>query len=395
MVDVPTTPSSALPFPPEVFRQRLARARAMLRDNEVGAALLFAQESDYWLTGYDTGGFVFFQCLVLTAHGETLTLLTRRPDEVQARDTSIIDDVQIWWDADDADPALELRRILARKGLHGERIGIELGTHGLTGLNHQRVRAALEGFCELVDVSWLVRRLRLRKSEAELVYVRRAAELCQRALAAVIEAARPGVFDAELKAAYLTEVLKGGGDMPANPPLFNSGRRALYGRGVAGGRRLQPVDQVVVEFPVSYRRYNVKVEWTIVLGPASRSQLRMFDVATKALSLMTERARPGCRLGEIFDAHARVLDEAGYARHRFGACGYSVGISFAPTSMDVPPMIYPQAALACEPGMTLFYHVMIPDTDTGYALGIGHTLLITDGAPEVLNPLRSTLSVVP
>jgi Xaa-Pro dipeptidase len=40
--------------------------------------LLFRQESMYYLTGYDTFGYCFFQCLYLGAVGR-LVLLTRAP----------------------------------------------------------------------------------------------------------------------------------------------------------------------------------------------------------------------------------------------------------------------------------------------------------------------------
>ena len=386
------THAKTLHFSRDELDRRIAKARQALADQGLDAALLFAQETDYWLTGYDTGGFVFFQCVVLTMAGP-ITVLTRRPDEVQARDTSIIDDIRIWWDADDANPALVLRDILDERGLRGRAIGIELGTHGLTGFNYQRLRDALDGFCTLVDVSWTLRRLRLSKSPAEMAYVRKAAELCRASLEDVIAAAGPGIMDTTLKTAFLKRVLEGGADMPPNPPLFNSGRRALYGRGVSGGRVLGETDQIIVEYPVSYRHYNVKTEWTIILGALDPRQAQMYEVARRALAEMTDAARPGRRLGDIFEAHARILDEGGYARHRYGACGYSVGISFPPTSMDVPPMIYPGAALPCEPGMTLFYHVMITDTDTGFAMGVGHTLVVTEDAPEVLNPLPDALTV--
>jgi Xaa-Pro dipeptidase len=49
---------------------------------------MFRQESMYYLTGYDTFGYVFFQCLYMGADGETLTLLTRTPDVRQAGHTS-------------------------------------------------------------------------------------------------------------------------------------------------------------------------------------------------------------------------------------------------------------------------------------------------------------------
>ncbi len=52
---------------------------------------MFRQESMYWLTGYDTFGYVYFQCLILTIKGD-LVLLTRAPDLRQAQNTSIIKD---------------------------------------------------------------------------------------------------------------------------------------------------------------------------------------------------------------------------------------------------------------------------------------------------------------
>ncbi len=44
--------------------------------------------------------------------------------------------------------------------------------------------------------------------------------------------------------------------------------------------------------------------------------------------------------------------------------------------------------------MVLFYHVMMGDRETGYGMGVGHTLLVTEGAPEVLTALPDDLTVV-
>jgi len=382
------------PFPREEHFARIARLRHTLRADGFDAMLVFAQESHYWLTGYDTGGFVFFQCAVVTADDRPIVLLTRRPDLLQARQTSIIEDIRIWWDAEDANPASDLKQILDELGLKGGRVAVELNTHGLTGWNLWRLQKTLAGYCTLDDDGHRIRRLRLIKSPAEIAYMRKAGKLLDQSLKAVIAAARPGVMDASLTATYLTTVLTSGGDMPPNAPLFNSGARAVYGRGVSGPRILEPVDQILVEYPVAFRRYNVKTEWTIILGKASERQRYMYDTARTTLARMTEIARPGTTLGQIFDAHADGLDRAGFRAHRYGATGYSVGCTFAPTSMDVPPMIYAGNPTVCQPGMTLFYHVMIGDSDTGYAMGVGHTLLITEGAPEVLTGLPADLTLI-
>ena len=373
---------------------RQGRLREELGRRGFDAMLVFAQESLFWLTGYDTGGYVFFQCAVVTADSRPIVLLTRRPDLLQARQTSTIEDIRIWWDAEDANPARDLKVILEELGLEGRRIAVELNTHGLTGWNLWRLQKTIGEWCTLDNDDHMIRKLRLVKSPAEIAYVRKAAEILDRSLEDVIAAARPGITEAGLKAVYLKSTLEHGADMPPNAPLFNSGIRAVFGRGVSGPRQIEAQDQILVEYPVAYRRYNVKTEWTIVFGKLADAQRRMYDVARRTLHEMTEIARPGTTLGEIFDVHAEGLDSGGYRAHRYGATGYSVGCTFAPTSMDVPPMIYPGNPTECQPGMTLFYHVMIGDSDTGYAMGVGHTLLVTDGVPDVLTALPDDLTVV-
>jgi Xaa-Pro dipeptidase len=388
------TPGVSLPFTREEHLDRQARLRHRLVETGFDAMLVFAQESHFWLTGYDTGGYVFFQCAVVTADDRPIVLLTRRPDLLQARQTSTIEDIRIWWDAEDANPARDLKAILEELGLNGKRVAVELNTHGLTGWNLWRLQKTLDGFCTLDDDDHMIRRMRLVKSPAELVYVRKAAAILDRSLDAVIAASRPGILDSELKAVYLKTTLEAGCDMPPNAPLFNSGPRAVYGRGVSEPRRIEAQDQILVEYPVAYRRYNVKTEWTILFGTPDPRQIRMYDAARSTLDRMTAIARPGTTLGAIFDVHAQGLDDAGFKAHRYGATGYSVGCTFAPTSMDVPPMIYSGNPTLCAPGMTLFYHVMIGDSDTGFAMGVGHTLLVTEGAPEVLTGLPDRLTVI-
>ena len=165
-----------LHFSVEEFARRRAAAIAAMEREALDGILLFRQESMYYLTGYDTFGYVFFQCLYLGADGRMM-LLTRAPDRLQAVHTSVIDDIRIWVDAPDANPSLELREILCAFGCNGKRIGVEWEAYGLTARNGRRLAAALDGFCELADASELVSRLRLIKSPAELEHVRVAARL--------------------------------------------------------------------------------------------------------------------------------------------------------------------------------------------------------------------------
>lgn len=372
-------------FPPETHAERTAITRAELSRRGLSALLILAQESHYYLIGYDGGGYVFFQCAVLTTEGDPVTLLCRRPDVAQARDTSTIEDIRVWLNAEDADPAGQLRDILIERGLAGSTVGIEMDSHGCTGATYAAIAAALDGVCGLVDGSDIVRRQRLIKSEAELNYVREAAKLADAAVEAVREAARPGILDSTLTAAAMAAMLKGGGDMPPAGPLVNSGRRAIYGRGVGGARPLEDRDQVMIELAGTYRRYNCCIERVVILGPPTETQLSMYNLVEETLREMLEAFRPGEPLGAVDRIHRTRLDAAGYGAHRYAACGYSLGATYRPSWMDVPPMIHADNPLELRPGMVFFPHVMLGDADSGLAMGVGQTVLVTDGAPEILN----------
>ena len=390
MPDLASPPLAA--FSVSEYRQRLDRTRATLRARGLDALLLFAQESLFYLTGYDTSGYVFFQCAVLPTEGP-IVLLTRRPDLAQARDTSIIEDIRIWYNAEDANPTAELRAILEEKGLKGGRLGIELQTFGLTAGNWRAVERELAGFCVLDEASDVVRAQRLVKSPTELEHVRQAGRLADLAMEAVRSTAAPGRLSNELAGAALSAMLAHGGDLPSEQPIVNSGPRAVYGRGVLGAYRLEEQDQVLVEFGASHRRYMSCIERTVILGPLSHDHQSMFSVVRDTLLAMTAVIRAGVPLGAIDAMHRRVLDASPYGRDRYGACGYSLGATFAPTWMDAPPMIYADNPLVMEPGMVLFPHVMLGAIDSRRAVGMGHTVIVTETGCEALSrvplePLR-------
>ncbi len=382
-----------LRFPRSEHEDRIANARKAMREKGLSALLIFAQESHYYLTGYDTSGYVFFQCGVLTADEGPKVLLTRTPDKSQAEDTSLYDSIRIWLNAEDVNPADELRKILAELGLKGERVGIELATYGLTGYNYERVRVAMDGCCTLVDASEIVRTLRVRKSPAELEYVRRAGQLPEAAVLAEVETARPGISDSLGTAACIHAMLAGGGDMPSGDPMVNSGPRAVYGRGLGVPRILEAQDQIMLEHAASYCRYTVVTERTVVLGTPPERQKTMFKVAADTLYEIIDFARPGRMIGELDDIHRRNLDAAGYEKYRFAACGYSLGTTFRPTWMDPPPMLYSGNRTPIETGMVLFCHVVIGDRDHGLTAATGLTFHVGEQSTEILSEIPMELHV--
>ena len=381
----------AIHFSESELAARRDRAAAAMAERGLDGLLIFRQESMFYLTGFDTFGYCFFQCLYLGADG-TLTLLTRAPDLRQAQHTSIIEDIRVWVDREGKNPADDLRDMLAGHGCAGRRLGIEYDAYGLTALNGRRVDRALDGFCVLEDASDLVSRLRLVKSPAELDYVRRAAELADDALEQANALARPGAFEGDILAAMQGAVFRGGGDYPGNEFIIGSGGDALLCRYFTGRRHLDERDQLTLEFAGVYRRYHGALMRTILVGRPDPEHTAMHAACVDAMQACVAALRPGRPIGDVFDAHTRVLDAAGYGAHRMHACGYSLGTTFAPSWMDWP-MFYAGNTVEAAPNMVFFIHIILMDSEARRAMTLGQTVLVTETGCAPLSRLPLDLVV--
>ena len=130
---------------------------------------------------------------------------------------------------------------------------------------------------------------------------------------------------------------------------------------------------------------------TFVIGSVPSRQRALYDAAKDALLAVEGTFAPGVTFGEVFDSHAKVMDDAGLSEHRLNACGYSLGTTFAPNWMDWP-MLYHGNPVVVQAGMVVFCHMIIFDSDAGLAMTLGETVLIGDKKAERLS--RSPLDLV-
>ncbi len=373
----------ALHFELDEYSARIKQICAKMADEGLDGMLIFQQESMYYLTGYDTFGFCFFQCLYLSADG-TMALLTRSADYRQAQHTSTLSDIRIWTDEAGASPVDQLKDMLQDLGAGNKRLGIEYNSYGLTAHYGKALDHSLDGFCKTKDASNLVTTIRAVKSGAELAYVRRAGELGDAALGAAVDATHAGADEGCILATMHNEIFKGGGDYPANEFIIGSSADALLCRYKSGRRTLDSNDQLTLEWAGVYRHYHAASMRTIVIGKPKDQHLKMHGAATEALSACEEAMTPGHSAGDVFSAHASIMDTAGLKAHRLNACGYSLGAKFTPSWMDAP-MFYANNNVEIVPDMVLFAHMILMDSDSNVAMTLGRSYITTKGSPEPLS----------
>ncbi len=381
----------ALHFTKEEFIKRKHNVLKSMKDQNLDALLMFRQESMYWLTGYDTFGYVFFQTLVLDQKGN-LILLTRAPDLRQAQNTSNIKDIRIWVDKDKSNPSDDLKQILNELNLKGKKVGVEYEAYGMTGRNALRLNKCLENYCELEDYSELITKHRVIKSKEEIIYVKKAAELADKALDEAWKHTKAGASESRILAEMQKVIFEGGGDYPANEFIIGSGQNALLCRYQAEKRNLSNTDQLSIEWAGTFKHYHSAMFRTIPIGKVNTKHVKMHEACVEALENCEKNLVPGKTAGEVFDVHAKIFDKLGYNKSRMNACGYSLGSTFSPNWMDWP-MLYTDNPYKIQPGNIFFMHMILMDSESQLAMNLGETYLVTENGNERLGKQKLDLVV--
>jgi len=206
-----------------------------------------------------------------------------------------------------------------------------------------------------------------------------------------VAATAAGAFEGDILADMQGAVFRGGGDYAGNEIIIGSGAGALMVRYTSGRRVLDAHDQLTLEWCGVQRRYHAAMMRTVLVGEPAAEQVAMHAACEAALTACEATIRPGATMGAVFDAHAAVLDDAGYRDIRLNACGYGMGAVYAPIWVDWP-MLYHGNPLTFAADQVYFLHMILLDLDAHRAMTLGHSVRVTDTGVERLS--RSPLDLV-
>jgi Xaa-Pro aminopeptidase len=152
------------------------------------------------------------------------------------------------------------------------------------------------------------------KSPEEIACVRKAGELMDQAMYAMIAAARPGVTEYQLAAAATNAVLQGGGQMDFT--IIGATRmddpRMIFGNPWPSARELQRGDIIINEIACGYNGYSVQIGTPVCIGEPP-AWIRDFfeDIVLPGFDLMAEQLRPGKTWEDVRRA-GTFFQEKGY-----------------------------------------------------------------------------------
>jgi len=251
----------------------------------------------------------------------------------------------------------------------------------------------------LVRVGDFFHELLYLKSPEEQAHVWRAGELCARGIEAMVEAARPGITEYELKAAAAFTIMDGGGSVdfiilgscPMDDPAL------VFGNIRPSQRRVREGDIVVNELAVDFEGYQAQVGVPICIGEPTEQVRRMFDEVTlPAFERMAAELRPGRTLREVWEA-GHFIREAGYQSRplHLHAIDLATHTPHIGTVMPGEPGAHAEEyELILKPGMEIMLEPNPITLNGRLGLFLGHTFLITEsGATRVTSRLPLQLYV--
>ena len=314
----------------------IERLRAWMDAQRVDAAYLTDPVSIAYLTGFRTNPHERLLALVLRADDRVLVVPSLEADSAAAGAPGI--PVRAWRDGED--PWAVVGGILGSTG----RLAVEKAHLSLAAWERLR---DVSGQPEAVDAGAEVRRLRARKSEAEIEKLERAARLTDEVTERIVAELAAGRTELEVAAAIDLHVATTGG-RPSFDTVVQSGPNSAQPHLGPGGRHLAPGDLVLMDFGVACDGYRADTTRTVVVGAPDGRQSEVHRLVLVAHDAAVAAVRPGVTVAEVDEAARAVLRDAGLGDRFIHRVGHGLGLE-----VHEDPSLDPGGETVLDEGMVV------------------------------------------
>jgi len=246
------------------------------------------------------------------------------------------------------------------------------------------------------DATHILEEARMIKSPAEIRCIELACEAGEKAIQAIIDTAKPGVRDYEVKAKMMDTLFRAGCE-PGSLILYYSGKDIIHGG--QGGmicryteRKLEKGDIIHTEFSATYLGYSAQFNQPFSIGEPDEDWKKIFSIAEEAFNNGFNTLKPGITAGELNEALLSPVRKAGYVARTPPFHGMGLTLEEPVGSFPAQPDYKPNLDRVIEPGMVIELEppVVRPDFKRGTTLGCpvlvtetGCRLLSKNWKPEV------------
>ena len=314
-------------FSLEEYQQLLDGLRRRMEQRGADAMLVTTPENLYYLTGYQTPGYYWYQTLIVPMDREPV-FITRVNESSNIGPLTWVEDSLPYEDYEDW--IAHTRDVLVDLCLGDKRIGLRYDSFFMTVRDEKGLTAMLPS-ATFMDCSGLVVEGRVLKSPQEIDYIRQAAKTVEEGIRGGISACQVGVTENDVAAEIHHAQIKAGSEYTGLPIFIRTGERDAMTHATWYRNKLEAGDSVTMEMPGCINRYHAAMYRQVYLGDPPELLLRSMEVSKDILQKAKDAIRPGVPAGEIHNlVQSSLAEDMGPASRRNSRTAYSIGIAFSP-----------------------------------------------------------------
>ncbi len=369
-----------LVFPREEYDRRIANLRDLMQQRGHDAVILAMPHDLFYLTGYQTPGYYWFQVLVVPLEKEPF-MVTRLLESSNIPARTWIELSRPY--ADYQDPTKVLADAFKEFGLDKCRVGYDRDAYFFRAFEQEGVITKLPN-CTFENCTGIVEQLRVIKSPLEIEKMELSARATEAGMRAGIEAAAPGVSENDIAAEIYDKMLRAGSEWPSMAPFVASGWRGAVGHMTWERRVLNDVDYLFLEVAASYNRYHTAMMRTVTIGETPQPIRDGEKVCLDAMEATMAAIKPGVPASDIDVVARKIIAEGAPHVEQAARTAYSIGIGFPPDWGEGHILSMRQGHdRPLEAGMTfhLIPWVQVPGHG---GVGITETIVVTEDGCRTL-----------
>jgi Xaa-Pro dipeptidase len=211
-----------------------------------------------------------------------------------------------------------------RLNLEGTTIGVEPTRLRFLELDYLQ-KAILAA--KFVSAAKVCEGLRIVKDNDEISEMRRAVQIAQDALSAVLPMIKPGITEKEIAAELTIQMLRLGTD-PELPfsPIVASGPNSANPHAVPTERAIQNGDLLVIDWGARSNGYCSDLTRTFAIGSLTPELKRVYDVVQQANAAGRVEGTPEQAAGAIDKAARNVIESTGFGVYFTPRTGHGLGL---------------------------------------------------------------------
>jgi len=287
------------------------------------------------------------------------------------------------------DPAAWLavfRKAAEFTGLDGHIVGVEPSRMRFLELSYLQEAAPTARF---VSAAQPLANLRIHKDAQEISAMRRAVQIAQQALQAVLPMIGRGVTERQIASELVIQLFRAGSqtELPF-APIVAGGPNSANPHAALSDRPLQTGDLLVIDWGASSDGYISDLTRTFAIGQAQPEYQRIAELVKQANQSGRDAAGLGVSAETVDRAARRVIAEAGYGDYFTHRTGHGIGMEG-----HEEPYIREGNSLALQSGMTFTVEPGIYLPGRG-GVRIEDNIVVTLAGAECLSDLPRDLTIL-